>query len=77
MAPAPHEFSPQELRVLQLLSCGKSDKQVAKSLGLSDLTVRTYRTKLFKKANVSNICALLYRAYCEQWITWSESEPDD
>lgn len=56
------------MEVLYRLSAGDSDKEVAKWLGISDLTARTYRTKLFRKANVHNICELIYRAYTEGWI---------
>lgn len=71
----PHAFTERELEVLELLARSNSDKQVAKKLGLSDLTARTYRTRLFRKAGVHNICALIYRAYWLGWIAIPEDEP--
>lgn len=63
------------MEVLRLLANGMSDKQLAKQLGLSDLTARTYRTSLFRKSGAHNICALLHRAYLEGWIALPEKDP--
>jgi DNA-binding CsgD family transcriptional regulator len=57
------------------LSTGRSDKEVARNLGLSDLTARTYRTRLFRKTRVNNICALLYQSWRHGWIDFPETAP--
>ncbi len=48
------EFSPRETKILQALSLGKTNKEIAESLSISDKTVRNYISNIFKKINVSN-----------------------
>ena len=48
------EFSPREMKILQALSLGKTNKEIAESLSISDKTVRNYISNIFKKINVSN-----------------------
>jgi len=48
------ELSPRESNILQLLSTGKSNKEIAEVLSISDKTVRNYISNLFRKINVSN-----------------------
>lgn len=48
------ELSPRELSIIQLLSSGKSNKEIAETLSISDKTVRNYISNLFKKINVTN-----------------------
>lgn len=48
------DLSPRELTIIQLLSSGKSNKEIAETLSISDKTVRNYISNLFKKINVSN-----------------------
>ena len=47
-------LSQQELRVLALLSKGKSNKEIARILYLSDGTVRNYVSNLMRKLNVES-----------------------
>lgn len=47
-------LSPRELNIIQLISSGKSNKEIAEALSISDNTVRNYISNLFKKINVSN-----------------------
>lgn len=47
------ELSPQEKRVLALVVEGKTNKEIAQSLGLSVKTVKNYLTNAFQKLNVS------------------------
>jgi two-component system, NarL family, invasion response regulator UvrY len=50
---APHEaLSHRELQVLRLIAVGKSMKDVADELGLSEKTVATYRTRISEKAGL-------------------------
>jgi two-component system, NarL family, response regulator DevR len=48
-----HKLTPQELRVLQEVALGKTDKQVALDLALSPKTVRNYLDHVFEKLGVS------------------------
>lgn len=50
----PHEMlSNRELEVLRLVAAGKTIKEVAAELSLSEKTVATYRLRLSKKMNLS------------------------
>jgi DNA-binding NarL/FixJ family response regulator len=51
---APHEtLSNRELEVLRLVAAGKTIKEVAAELHLSEKTIATYRIRLSKKMNLS------------------------
>jgi DNA-binding NarL/FixJ family response regulator len=51
---APHEaLSQRELQVLRLIAVGKSMKDVASELALSEKTVATYRARISQKAGLS------------------------
>lgn len=47
-------LSPREREILQMLSCGKPNKEIADSFLISEKTVRNYTSQIFKKINVSN-----------------------
>lgn len=63
-------MSTREQQVLGCLSRGLSDKQVARALGISDQTARTHRRNMLGKTATANVCALLYLAYREGWLSW-------
>ena len=44
----------RQLDVLRLLSAGRSNKDIARSLGLSDKTVKAHVTAVFKALDVVN-----------------------
>jgi DNA-binding NarL/FixJ family response regulator len=46
------KLSPQERRILALVVEGKTNKEIAKALGLSDKTVKNYLSNAFQKLNV-------------------------
>lgn len=48
------KLSPRETKILQMLSLGKANKEIAGALFISDKTVRNYVSNIFKKLNVSN-----------------------
>jgi two-component system response regulator FimZ (fimbrial Z protein) len=56
------KLSSRELEVLNLISSGKRNKEIAKQLVLNEKTVSTYKTRLMKKLNVSNIVELIKKA---------------
>jgi DNA-binding NarL/FixJ family response regulator len=46
--------SPQERRILPLLSEGMTNKEIAAQLSLSDKTVKNYLARMFKKLGITN-----------------------
>lgn len=47
------QLSAQEQKVLALVAEGKTNKEIARALGLSDKTVKNYLSHVFEKLNVS------------------------
>ena len=63
--PTKDALSPQERRILALVVEGKTNKEIAKALGLSDKTVKNYLSNAFQKLHVgrrSHAAALYERA---------------
>lgn len=61
-------LSGRETEVIVLFARGLSDKQAARVLGISDLTVRKHRSNMQAKLDASNICALLFEAVLAGWL---------
>ncbi|AZQ42705.1 LuxR C-terminal-related transcriptional regulator [Nonlabens ponticola] len=55
-------LSTREIEVLNLLSRGKRNKEIAQSLAINEKTVSTYKTRLLKKLNVDNIAELIHQS---------------
>lgn len=58
-------LSERERQIARLFARSLSDKQVARELGLSDLTVRKHRGNMqrkLRKLRAANVCALLFAA---------------
>jgi two-component system response regulator NreC len=51
-------LSPRELQVLRLVAEGKTSKEIAVLLDLSEQTVRSYRKTMMKKLGVNNVAGL-------------------
>ena len=51
---ADHQLSPRETKILNMISKGKTNKEIAEALYISEKTVRNYTSTLFKKINVNN-----------------------
>lgn len=47
-------FNEQEINILELISDGKSNKEISQQLNLAEKTVRNYVSKLMKKVAVDN-----------------------
>lgn len=60
--------SPQELRVIQRLWLGETDKEIAAALRLSPVTVHHYLGSCYLKFQVPNRLALIRRALEARWI---------
>jgi DNA-binding NarL/FixJ family response regulator len=56
------KLSTRESEVLNLISSGKRNKDIAEALSINEKTVSTYKTRLLKKLQVDNIADLITRA---------------
>ncbi|MGT2811282.1 response regulator transcription factor [Streptococcus minor] len=61
-------LSPQEQKVLELIALGKTSKEIAQQLFLSDGTVRNYTTSIFNKINANNRVEAINIAQENGWI---------
>ena len=55
-------LSTREVEVLKLLSTGKKNKEIAEELGINEKTVSTYKARLYRKLNVTNLVDLIHQA---------------
>lgn len=53
------KLSTREIEVLNLLSTGKRNKDIAEALKINEKTVSTYKTRLLKKLKVDNLADLI------------------
>lgn len=53
------KLSSREIEVLNLLSSGKRNKDIANALDINEKTVSTYKTRLLKKLKVDNLADLI------------------
>jgi len=53
------KLSTREMEVLNLLSNGKRNKDIAEALDINEKTVSTYKTRLLKKLKVDNLADLI------------------
>jgi len=59
-AKEPHEtLSDRELQVLRMMALGKSVRDIAAELGLSDKTISTYRTRVLEKLELKTTADLM------------------
>lgn len=56
------KLSAREVEVLNLLSNGKRNKDIASLLEINEKTVSTYKTRLLKKLNVTSLAELINQA---------------
>ena len=56
-------LSAQEMKILNLIALGKSSKDIADALSISDLTVKTHRRNIIKKLKASNSAELIKIAH--------------
>lgn len=62
------DISKSELKVLRLMADGKSSKQIAEQLFLSEHTVKNHRKNMLAKAECDSSSELIKRAITEGWI---------
>ena len=51
-------LSPRQRQIFDLVVVGQSNKEIARTLGLSEFTIKIHITKLFKKLGVRNRSAV-------------------
>jgi DNA-binding NarL/FixJ family response regulator len=56
------KLSMREVEVLKLLSSGRRNKEISIELSINEKTVSTYKARLMKKLNVSNLVDLINQA---------------
>jgi len=56
------KLSTREVEVLKLLASGRRNKEIAVELEINEKTVSTYRARLMKKLNVTNLVDLIKQA---------------
>ena len=56
------KLSTREVEVLKLLSSGRRNKEIAKELNINEKTVSTYKARLMKKLNVTNLVDLINKS---------------
>jgi DNA-binding NarL/FixJ family response regulator len=64
-----NRLTSREREVTQLLTEGKSNKEVATVLGLSVKTVEAHRTRIMLKLNIRSITGLVRYAICDKIIS--------
>lgn len=57
------ELTPQQFRVLQMVSTGQLNKQIAYELGVSEATIKTHMTAILRKLGVNNRTQAVLLAY--------------
>ena len=56
------KLSTREIEVLNMLSSGKRNKEIAEALDINEKTVSTYKTRLLTKLKVDNLADLINQA---------------
>jgi len=56
------ELTPREMEVLELIACGRPNKQAASELSISIKTVEKHRQKLMSKLDIHNTAGLTHYA---------------
>ena len=65
-------FTPKEREVMQWLSQGQSNREIANTMGIDEATVKAHLGRMLRKAEVSNRVELTLRSLAEQ-----KSRPTD
>ena len=62
-------LSSRELEVLYILATGKSTKEIARSLYLSEATIKTHLTNIYRKLEVNNRLSAVAIARENSWLS--------
>jgi DNA-binding NarL/FixJ family response regulator len=69
VAPAPVHFTARETEVLKLLVAARSNREIARTLGIEERTVKAHVAKLMRKVGVENRIALSIYAVTNSIVT--------
>ena len=75
-APGKDTYSPlsnREVEILDYIARGNSNKEIAKSLKISDQTVKNHITSILKKLSVNDRTAAVVHALRHGWIQMHDS----
>ena len=61
------EFSDQDRRIVELVACGKKNKEIADFLCLSEATVKAHLSRIYKTLNIQNRACLVALATESGW----------
>ena len=76
-APQGHELSPREAEILLLAARGVGNREIARSLFLSERTVKRHLSNVYKKMDVHSRGEATRKALSEGWISaWDVSRED-
>lgn len=64
-------LAPQQERIVRLIMQAKGDKEIAREVGISFPTVRTYLKRIFERADVEDRMQLVHRVYAIAIEEWS------
>lgn len=71
-------LSPREMEILQFVTKGKSNKEIAQSLGISHQTVKNHMTSILKKLDVRDRTQAAVYALRRGWVRAdNQPRPDD
>ncbi len=66
VAPLSQLFTPKEREVMQWLSRGQSNREIAATMGIDEATVKAHLGRMLRKGEVSNRVELTLRSLAEQ-----------
>jgi two-component system response regulator DegU len=69
-------LSPREMEILQYVTRGKSNKEIAQSLGISHQTVKNHMTSILKKLDVRDRTQAAVYALRRGWVRTSDQSRD-
>ncbi len=69
-------LSPREMEILQFVTQGKSNKEIAQSLGISHQTVKNHMTSILKKLDVRDRTQAAVYALRRGWVRTNDQSRD-
>jgi DNA-binding NarL/FixJ family response regulator len=69
-------LSPREMEILQFVTQGKSNKEIAQSLGISHQTVKNHMTSILKKLDVRDRTQAAVYALRRGWVRTNDDSRD-
>jgi DNA-binding CsgD family transcriptional regulator len=57
------ELAPQQARIVELILKDKSDKQIAREMGIALPTVRTYMSRIFQRTGCADRVGLVLKVF--------------